>query len=269
MTGRPTGGGANSMARLSWPEYADRIANGAVVLVPVGALEQHGRHLPLGVDYMLAEAVALAAAEHVDAVVAPPFVYGYKSQLRTGGGPQFPGSVGLDGHSLASAIGDVLRGLVRGGADKLAIVDGHYENQMFLTEACDLAVREFRRSGQDGVRIVQARYFEQIDEAILERHIGGPPLDLAYEHAGVFETSLFLHLFSDLVDMDAAPAQPFKEFPSYDRHPPHDDWVPETGALSDPNRASAALGRDIFDSCVEGMVRILEAEYGSRRKENA
>ena len=257
------------MARLSWPQYAERIANGAVVLIPVGALEQHGRHLPLGVDYMLAEAVALATAEHVDAVVAPPFVYGYKSQLRTGGGPQFPGTVGLDGHSLSSAIGDVLRGLVRGGADNLAIVDGHYENQMFLTDACDLAIREFRQSGQDGVKIVQARYFEQFGEAILERHIGGPPLDLAYEHAGVFETSLFLHLFGDLVDMDAAPEQAFKEFPSYDCHPPHNDWVPATGALSDPHRATAALGRELFDACVQGMVRILQTEFGSGRIESA
>ena len=61
--------------------------------------------------------------------------------------------------------------------------------------------------------------------------------------------------------MDVAPRQAFNEFPSYDCHPPHDDWVPATGALSDPHRASAALGQEVFDACVEGMVRILEAEF--------
>lgn len=252
---------SNQMAELSWREYADRIEAGAIVLVPVGALEQHGLHLPLGVDYMLAQTVAQHAAERVDAVVTPPLVFGYKSQVRTGGGLHFPGTVGLDGQTLSSLLLDVTRGLVRNGARKLAVIDGHYENQMFLAEGCDLAMREFHQHGYRDVKIVQARYFDQFDESIFDRHVSGTPLDLAYEHAGVFETSLFLHLFPELVDMDQAPEQEFREFPPYDTWPPPTDWAPETGALSDPNRATAELGEEIFTDCVNRLVDVLTTEF--------
>ena len=58
------------MSRMSWQTYARRIAEGAVVFLPVGALEQHGPHLPLGVDAMLSTDVACGAAKLVGGVVA-------------------------------------------------------------------------------------------------------------------------------------------------------------------------------------------------------
>ena len=252
---------SNLMAHLSWDEYASRIEKGAIVLVPVGALEQHGYHLPMGVDYMLADAVSRLAAEQCDALVAPPVIYGYKSQPRTGGGCHFPGSVGLDGHTLSSLLLDVMRELVRHGAKKLALIDGHYENQMFITEACDLATREFRRDGNGDVKIVQLRYFEQFDEAIITRHVPGPALEMAYEHGGVIETAAILHLYPELVSMEKTRPQPFKAFPDYDCHPPHREWIPESGCLSDPGRATAALGKDVVEGCVEGLIRILKIEF--------
>jgi len=227
---------SNQMSELSWRQYADRIEAGAVVLIPVGALAQHGLHLPLGVDYMLAQTVAAHAADQVDAVVTPPLVFGYKSQVRTGGGLHFPGTVGLDGNTLASLLLDVTRGLVRNGARRLTVIDGHYENQMFLAEGCDLAMREFHQHGYDDVKIVQARYFDQFDEGIFDEHVSGTPLDLAYEHAGVFETSLFLHLFPELVDMDAAPERPSRSSRHTTRGLP-----PRTG-LPRPERYPIPIG---------------------------
>lgn len=249
------------MAHLSWDEYAERIEQGAVVLIPVGAVEQHGYHLPLAVDYLLAEAISKLVAEQCNALVAPAVIYGYKSQPRTGGGCHFPGSAGLDGHTLSTLLLDVMRELVRHGAKKLAVIDGHYENQMFITEACDLAIREFRRDGKNDVKIVQARYFEQADETIIGRHLPGLTLDMAYEHGGVFETSALLHLYPGLVSMDKAKPQVFKSFPSYDCHPPRRDWIPESGSLSDPTKATAELGKDIVEDCVAGLIQILKTEF--------
>jgi creatinine amidohydrolase/Fe(II)-dependent formamide hydrolase-like protein len=68
------------MAEMSWIEYRERMATeGAVLLLPVGALEQHGPHLPLGTDAILATEMARRAAERLDGVVAPTLTYGYKS----------------------------------------------------------------------------------------------------------------------------------------------------------------------------------------------
>lgn len=78
------------MSSLSWVEYQERIQDSkTIVLIPCGALEQHGPHLPLGTDALLCTAIAQSVAEKVNGIVAPTFNYGYKSQPRSGGGQHF------------------------------------------------------------------------------------------------------------------------------------------------------------------------------------
>jgi len=72
-------------------------AEGAPVLVPAGSIEQHGRHMPLGVDVMLSRTMAGETAGRIGGVVAAPIVYGYKSQQRSGGGNHLTGTTSLDG----------------------------------------------------------------------------------------------------------------------------------------------------------------------------
>ena len=78
------------MAELSWPEFSAKMAAGAPVFLAVGATEQHGPHLPLGVDVILPTAIAERVARNVGGIVAPTIPYGYKSQPRSGGGEAFP-----------------------------------------------------------------------------------------------------------------------------------------------------------------------------------
>lgn len=91
------------MSRLSWVDYRDRVQKfGAPVFLPVGATEQHGPHLPLGTDALLASAVAAGAAAQVGGIVAPAFSYGFKSQPKCGGGQHFCGTTSLDAATLAA-----------------------------------------------------------------------------------------------------------------------------------------------------------------------
>ena len=94
------------MAEMTWPEFAERLEHDPVVFLPTGMLEQHGPHLPMGVDHMLPAAIAAVVADEVDGIVAPPVNYGYKSMPRSGGGPGFPGSCGLDGATLSAVVRD-------------------------------------------------------------------------------------------------------------------------------------------------------------------
>jgi creatinine amidohydrolase len=248
------------MAEMSWMEYRERLAgDGAVVLLPAGALEQHGPHLPLGTDAILATEMARRAAERLDGIVAPALTYGYKSQPRTGGGNHFCGTTSLDGGTLAAVVRDLIREFARHGARRVAVIDGHYENQMFLTEGIDLAVRDAPTAG---LRVLKMRYCETIRPETLARIFphGFPGLDL--EHAGVLETALMLHLFPDRVDMGRVPSDPPAAPPPYDLYPTDTSWIPASGVLSPAKTATAEIGRLLTDECVELVVRSLETAFG-------
>ena len=249
------------MARITWPAYRDRLANGAIVIVPVGALEQHGHHLPLGVDGILAAEIARRVARRVDGLVAPTVSYGYKSQPRTGGGDHFPGTTSLDGATLTALVRDVLVALARHGATRLAVVDGHYENEMFLTEGVDLAMREMRHQQIEGVRIVKLRYFEELDQETIELLWPDGYPGMALEHAALMETSMMLHIAPELVDLASAPDEQAAAFPPYDVYPPDRSWVPPAGALSSPRRATVAFGEHLIERFVSLVASALEREF--------
>jgi creatinine amidohydrolase len=204
------------------------------------------------VDTFLATAIAERAAARIDAMVAPAIPYGYKSQPRTGGGDHFPGTTGLDGATLTGVVRDVIRQLARHGARRIAIVDGHFENEMFLTEAIDLAIRELRRDGLD-VRVVKLRYFEEVPEETIRLLWPEDYPGMALEHAALMETSMMLHVAPELVDLPIAPEEPAAEFPAYDIYPPDRSLVPPSGALSSPHRATARFGEHLVETFVEAV----------------
>lgn len=261
------------MAELSWVEYQRRLEKeDAIVLVPVGATEQHGPHLPLGTDAILAGEISRLAALPTRGVVAPTLSYGYKSQPRTGGGDHFPGSAGLDGNNLVMMLSDVLSELGRTGAKRIAVIDGHYENQFFLTEGCELALRRLRTQGITDVTILKMRYAEDITKETLDSiakfYDGGYP-GLALEHAGVMETSMMLHLFPDLVHMDQVPRDPPACFPPYDLYPHDPAWVPSSGVLTPAIKSSPATGKLLVDEFVKLVSSALEAAFRAARKRSA
>ena len=135
---------------MSWTVYRDRLAGDPIIFLPVGALEQHGPHLPMGCDAILASAMAARVADALDGLQLPALRYGYKSQARSGGGQLFPGTTSLDGATLTAMVRDILREVARHGVRRVVIVNGHVENQWFLTEGIDLALRELAYVGTSG-----------------------------------------------------------------------------------------------------------------------
>ena len=103
------------LAHLTWPEVRDAVDTDAGVILPIGATEQHGHHLPLATDALLASALArdIAGATHM--LVAPTVSYGYRSRPLTGGGSGFIGTTSLRGRTLMDLVEDVLRELLRHG----------------------------------------------------------------------------------------------------------------------------------------------------------
>lgn len=248
------------MGQLSWISYRDRIEqDNPVVFLPCGALEQHGPHLPLGTDALLATAVSASAAERVAGIVAPPFNYGYKSQPKCGGGQHFPGTTSLDGASLSKAVRDVIREFARHGVRKLVVVVGHYENQWFVTEGIELAMRELSPSSP--LRVMRTEYWDFLTPDTLSAVFPEGFPGFALEHAAVMETSLMLHYHPSLVRLDLIPDDGPADFPSYDMFPLCGHWVPASGVLSSAKTADPEKGRLMAEELTARIAGAVEAEF--------
>ena len=109
------------MQNITWKEFQQNINN--VLILPVGSTEQHGPHLPLSVDTVIAEKLALMLAEKVNGIVAPSLSYGYKSKPLSGGGPLFPGTIDLNGITLMNITEDLLEEFIKDGITKIFILN--------------------------------------------------------------------------------------------------------------------------------------------------
>lgn len=251
----------NMLAELPWSEYAERLEAGATVLVPVGANEQHGHHLPLGTDTVEVIAACRIAAEHGDFLIAPPIPYGYASQIRSAAGNHWPGNISLQSGTLVAVVSDVVRSLIRHGAKRIAVVNSHYENTWYLVDACEQVSKEIVQAGSD-TRIVAMMCWDAVSPEVWQKvdaTSGNVPLDLA--HAGVLETSAMMHIAEDQVHEDRVQEAEYVTFPPYDVFPQDPAGLPETGSLSSPSGSTADLGRTIVDDMGTNMARLLNEAF--------
>lgn len=241
--------------------YRDWVASGqATVLVPVGAFEQHGPHLPLGTDALLSTAIAEAVARQTGTRVAQPLAYGYKSQQKSGGGNHLPGTVSLDAATLIGLTRCLVSSLLRQGVRHVVLLNGHYENYQFLYEGVDLALTDLGLSAEDGPSVVLLSYWDYVSEQTLAAVYpdGFPGWEI--EHGGVLETSLMLHLEPGLVQMDRAVDHPPADLPRFDRLPVVAGRTPESGCLSAPTGSDEGKGRLLFEQVVADLTADLVVE---------
>ena len=111
------------LAQMTWYEVDGRIADGAAIMLPVGSTEQHGPMGRIGTDTICAEAVALAAAEICDAIVAPPLAY-TPAPFNTA----FPGTVSVSAATFRALAEEVITALVAQGFSGVFVVNGHGAN---------------------------------------------------------------------------------------------------------------------------------------------
>ncbi|MEZ5378967.1 MAG: mycofactocin biosynthesis peptidyl-dipeptidase MftE [Acidimicrobiales bacterium] len=215
-------------ARTS-PEVGD--ARRTTLLIPLGATEQHGPHLPIGTDSIIATAWAEAVAERVDGVlVAPTLPYGSSGEHQA-----FPGTLSIGNEALHLVLVELARS-ARHDVDRVVFVSGHAGNAHTL----DAAVNQLRSEGHDAHYVV-------------------PRLPGADAHAGHTETSLMLHLAPHLVRTDRAvpgTTTPLSEVIDRLRAEGLAPVAP-TGVLGDPSGADADEGRRLFELLVSGLAASL------------
>lgn len=246
------------MVDLTWEEFRDR-AESSVVLLPLGAVEQHGPHLPLDTDMVVPTALCLAAAARRDAIVAPGIAYGYKSQPNTGGGVRFAGTTSLDGATFTDCVRDVVRDLIRQGVRSIALVNGNFENTYFAIEGIDLALRD--AGSPTGTKVLHVNWWEQLTPADLDEVFAGSFPGWEAEHAGIVETSLMLHLDPDRVEPERIPAPIRMALPTYTILPEPSGLVPSTGVLASAQGSSSEIGRRLVERLEMALAAILAKEF--------
>lgn len=228
---------------LTYPEYADVVAE-RVVVWPVGILEEHGPHLPLGTDTFQVEAVVEEAAEATDALVLPTLTVGNAHSTRP-----FPGTISLSEDTLEQVAREVLLELDRHGAEAVAVVSGHAGSGHM--HALGNAAEAVTETG--GPRVAVLSEWDLVYP--VEEPIAGvevPPWD---GHAGAMETARMMDLRPELVG-DPPEAHRADEHPFVLPQAP-DAAMPE-GYGGDPELASAELGEALHRICVDGLVEVLE-----------
>ena len=206
-----------------------------VALIPVGATEQHGPHLPVGTDTILAAAVAEAAAGDV-ALVLPPIAYG-SSMFH---GTNLAGTVAFSGEETAATAYRVARACVESGMRRVLFVNGHVGNAAALWIACD----HFRRDLPQA-RIGVMQWWDLTPD--IARRATADAVDW---HANAAETSLMLAVRPELVDVEAMAHadDPDRTAGLVFRYPVGS--VSTNGVTGHPSRASKGFGLELWRDVV-------------------
>lgn len=208
--------------------WETRLKTNPVLILPVGALEAHGPHLPLGADQIQAESTAAALADRVDGVIAPTIPYGSCPEARP-----FPGTVSMSIGDLQRSAQGALSEFARMGVRRILIISGHAErgHMAALREAAGETMHS-----HPGVRIVVLSDYDFVYEL---RGKESPATD---GHAGLMETSRVLFLAPETVG-PARPVVPRRGSPFVPGTQTKEEW-PES-VVGDTRPASAALGERI------------------------
>lgn len=246
------------MREMTFQDYLERVRDGAVVILPCGAIEQHGPHLPMKADAFIAAAIAERVARVHDALVAPSFNYGCKSQALSGGGQVFGGTTSLDSDTFTRIVRDVLREFMRHGARQILVLNGHGENQFPIYEGVDLALRD---AAVDDAKIVVTGWWQFVSEERIREIYPGefPGWDL--EHAATTETSLMLALDPDSVRHARVLDERMDHVPPYAVFPQPSDLVPRSGVMSRATPANRELGEALLETVMRGLDDLFRREF--------
>lgn len=242
---------AGYLDTLSGPQAKAALGPDSIVLVPIGAMEQHGPHMPLSVDYVIvdesAKAILDRLGDELDLWVIPTLPYSKSNEHAWA-----PGTIWLSSTTMHHLLSDIGRSVANSGARRIVFLNGHGGNTTLLNVAC----RELRL--EYGLLTFLVHTF------VPPAYSTAPPIaDESDEfgqgvHANYGETSVMMHLRPDLVNLDLA----VRNVPEWLAENEHvrfggatqfgwlsSDFGPD-GHIGDPTKASADVGKVSFEDGV-------------------
>ena len=237
-------------------------AKDKVVILPLGAIEQHGPHLPVSTDTSIVSQVALAAEKQLpdDILLCPTLPFGSSHHHLS-----FGGTISISITTYTQLVVELVESLLQNGFRRIVLLNGHGGNITPVKQA--LSILSNRHDVNAKPNIALATYWELAGKIFA----GGPPMESpALSHACEYETSLMLHLFPEKVLQDRIERA---KRPDSNGYIPWEDDVPyrgvsmvkqtefisSNGSSGEPQLASAEKGKHLFDNAVASLVEFIKA----------
>lgn len=236
----------NRLAEMSWVEIEEYLKRDNRVILPLGATEQHGRHLGVGTDHLEAETIALGTGEKTNVAVAPTMNYGMSHAHLS-----FSGTMSLRPTTLIAVLEDLLRALYRHGFRRVLVVNGHGGNEASLASALHLVADELR-----DLHVKTFQWWTDKESCQIVTDILGPQQG---SHATAGETSFMMAIAPNAVKKNLlsgrdSPVKPARDFVNVrlfrERY--------QDGIMGlDPANATAEVGKALLDKSIEICAREL------------
>ena len=248
--------------KLTWPEINDAVDLGKVCIIPCGAVEQHGHHLPLDVDLVCPVGIANGTGREIPykMLVLPVVAYGY-----TGHVMDFPDTINQDFEHFMHHVLDITKSLAYHGFKKIILLNGHGSNMPNL----DLVARRTNLETDAECSVIAWRNLLTVDKQFMPRwrqskFPGG------CSHACELETSLYMYLDADNVRKDKIKGDTI----SFNNEESPFNWVDlfaagpatvvswtssysDTGVLGDAELATPGKGREAYEEAVKQLARFV------------
>lgn len=256
-------------AEMIWYECKAAAEEGRVAVVPVATYEDHGPHLPIDVDVRLTTEICERAVARIpsEAVLIPPVTHGYSPHHM-----DFHGTISINWDTFIKYVKDVCCSLAHHGLKRILIVNGHGSNTSPLDLAARLSILEYE--GQilcAAVNHWELRKVRELGKTLRDSDYGGT------SHAGEYETSLYLALNSELVDMSKAIDERSPLSPSFQTdllagtHPQGSGarlvpyWSSQTasGIKGDATKATREKGEKFLEAAIEGLIELIRELGGA------
>lgn len=249
------------LADMTWQDVEAAVDETQTMLLPVGSTEQHGHHLPLGVDVYMPDAIGERVAERTGCLLAPPIWYGVSPHHTFK-----PGTVTVTSETFQHYVRDICVSASEWGVENVLLLNGHY---LVQDPELDVVVREL--TTEHDMRAFHVPLVSVFQDAAATVRTS----EMSF-HASEFETSLMLALFPEHVYMDRAEAVdvpddalPLTDYDAYgdnrvgwslsaDRL----DALTHTGNLGDPTVATREKGSALVEDAVGNITTLVDALAG-------
>ena len=238
------------------PEVIAFLEKHQTVIIPTGAVEQHGPHGPLLTDVLIPTEIARRVAPRIGALVAPPINYAL-SYPHVG----FPGMMHIRIPTFMALVEDLCVSFAESGFRRIVFLNGHYDNTYAIAYACANAQARMAK----GIQAFPINYWDALTEADIAEFSG---LKNGL-HANLAETSAVLRINPDLVDMDRANAE-FPPFPEYTiptgavhtafffTNPGSVHWATKSGTWGDARKSTPEAGERYLEAGVRSVMALLD-----------
>jgi len=233
------------MEEMTAEEFLAKMDEDTLVIVPLGATEAHGIHLPLGTDTFQPQWVADRLAEKIGALVAPALPYGNHSSTRN-----MPGTINLQFDTLRAVMRDILFSLADNGVKRILLLSGH---------AGSAHMTAIREAAKDLVALRPVKVMFLTDYDLAGEYGSRCGVDPHDGHGGAMETARVMAIRPDTVRSRMVKGE-FVD-PGYLVLPNPEICFPQ-GMAGDPSTASAEMGEKMNLYIVDRLAELIENEMG-------